>query len=47
MTVHVYMQIHIINKTKTNLILIKTNDCVQKYIHFSMNRDMVKVIDIT
>lgn len=47
MPVHVYMQIHIINKTKTNLILIKTNDCVQKYIHFSMNRDMVKVIDIT
>lgn len=35
------------DKTKTNLILIKTNDCVQKYIHFSMNRDMVKVIDIT
>lgn len=47
MPVHVYMQIHIINKTKTNLILIKTNDCVQKYIPFSMNRDMVKVIDIT
>lgn len=46
MPVYVYMQIHIINKTKTNLIFIKTNDCVQKY-SFSMNWDIVKVTDIT